>query len=60
MKFHLAINLERMSPATDMKDVRDHVQTMVEMADAAGFEIVETGNYPAAPPSRYIVARKPS
>lgn len=26
---------------------------------AAGFEIVETGNYPVSPPSRYIVARKP-
>lgn len=25
---------------------------------AAGFKIVETGNYPANPPSRYIVARK--
>lgn len=25
---------------------------------AAGFEIVETGNFPANPPSRYIVARK--
>lgn len=25
----------------------------------AGFEIVETGNYPAAPPHRYIVAKKP-
>ncbi len=24
----------------------------------AGFEIIETGNYPAKPPSRYIVARK--
>lgn len=26
--------------------------------EAAGFEIIETGNYPARPPSRYIVARK--
>jgi ubiquinone/menaquinone biosynthesis C-methylase UbiE len=24
----------------------------------AGFKIIETGNYPASPPSRYIVARK--
>ena len=24
----------------------------------AGFEIIETGNYPAVPPSRYIAARK--
>ena len=39
MKFQLAINLERMSPDTDMKDVRDHTLEMVKMADAAGFEI---------------------
>ena len=39
MKFHLAINLERMCPATDMKAVRDHTLEMVKMADAAGFEI---------------------
>ncbi|WP_164660480.1 class I SAM-dependent methyltransferase [Tropicibacter sp. Alg240-R139] len=25
---------------------------------AAGFEIIETGNYPAVPPSRYLVARR--
>lgn len=40
MKFHLAINLERMTPDVDMKDVRDHTLEMVKMADAAGFEIV--------------------
>jgi alkanesulfonate monooxygenase SsuD/methylene tetrahydromethanopterin reductase-like flavin-dependent oxidoreductase (luciferase family) len=39
MKFHLAINLERMNPQTDMKAVRDHTLEMVQMADAAGFEI---------------------
>ncbi|KZY30351.1 luciferase [Roseovarius sp. HI0049] len=39
MKFHLAINLERMSPDTDMREVRDHTLDMVKMADAAGFEI---------------------
>lgn len=39
MKFHLAINLERMSPETDMREVRDHTLEMVKMADAAGFEI---------------------
>ena len=38
MKFHLAINLERMSPKTDMLAVRDHTLDMVRMADAAGFE----------------------
>lgn len=39
MKFHLSINLERMTPATDIKAVRDHTLEMVKMADAAGFEI---------------------
>lgn len=39
MKFHLAINMERMDPATDMLAVRDHTLDMVKMADAAGFEI---------------------
>jgi len=39
MKFHLAINMERMSPDTDMRAVRDHTLEMVRMADAAGFEI---------------------
>lgn len=39
MKFHLAINLERMTPDIDMKEVRDHTLEMVKMADAAGFEI---------------------
>ena len=39
MKFHLAINLERMSAETDMKAVRDHTLDMVKMADKAGFEI---------------------
>jgi alkanesulfonate monooxygenase SsuD/methylene tetrahydromethanopterin reductase-like flavin-dependent oxidoreductase (luciferase family) len=39
MKFHLAINLERMDPGVDMKAVRDHTLEMVKMADAAGFEI---------------------
>lgn len=39
MKFHLAINMERMDPATDMRQVRDHTLEMVRMADAAGFEI---------------------
>ena len=39
MKFHLAINLERMTSAADMREVRDHTLEMVKMADAAGFEI---------------------
>lgn len=40
MKFHLAINLERMDATTDMNVVRDHTLEMVKMADNAGFEIV--------------------
>ena len=39
MKFHLAINMERMTPGTDMRAVRDHTLEMVQMADAAGFKI---------------------
>ena len=39
MKFHLAINLERMEDTTSMIDVRDHTIKMVKMADKAGFEI---------------------
>jgi alkanesulfonate monooxygenase SsuD/methylene tetrahydromethanopterin reductase-like flavin-dependent oxidoreductase (luciferase family) len=39
MKFSLAINFERMSPATDMRDVARHTLEMVQIADAAGFEI---------------------
>lgn len=40
MKFHLAINLERMSDETDMSAVRDHTLDMVKLADRAGFEVV--------------------
>lgn len=39
MKFHLAINLERMNEATSITEVRDHTLEMVQMADKAGFEI---------------------
>ncbi|MEL6998557.1 MAG: LLM class flavin-dependent oxidoreductase [Pseudomonadota bacterium] len=39
MKFHLAINLERMSPSEDILAVRDHTIEMVQMADRAGFEV---------------------
>lgn len=38
MKFHIAVNLERMDPSTEMATVRDHTLEMVRMADAAGFE----------------------
>ena len=34
------------------------VQELEKAIEQAGFEIVETGNYPAKPPSRFIVARK--
>lgn len=34
------------------------VEELDAMVAAAGFEILETGNYPASAPSRYIVARK--
>ena len=38
MKFHIAVNLERMSPDEDMAAVRDHTLEMVRLADQAGFE----------------------
>ena len=39
MRFQIAVNLERMNAETDMREVRDHTLEMVQMADAAGFEI---------------------
>ena len=39
MKFSLAINMERMSPDADMREVARHTLDMVQMADAGGFEI---------------------
>ena len=39
MKFHLAINLERMDDETSITEVRDHTLDMVKMADKAGFEV---------------------
>ncbi len=39
MKFHIAINLERMDDKVDMASVRDHTLEMIQMADRAGFEI---------------------
>ncbi len=39
MKFHIAINLERMNAETEMAAVRDHVIDMIQMADKAGFEV---------------------
>ncbi len=34
------------------------IDELEEAVQKAGFEIIETGNHPAQPPSRYIVARK--
>lgn len=39
MKFHLAINLERIDDTLDMRDVARHTLEMVQMADAGGFRI---------------------
>ena len=39
MKFHIAINLERMNADQDMAAIRDHTLEMVQMDDEAGFEI---------------------
>lgn len=39
MKFHLAINMERIDDSLDMKDVAKHTLEMVQMADQGGFRI---------------------
>lgn len=39
MKFHLAINMERIDDTLNMKDVAKHTLEMVQMADAGGFRI---------------------
>lgn len=39
MKFHLAINLERIDDSLDMNDVARHTLEMVQMADRGGFHI---------------------
>lgn len=39
MKFHIAINLERMNADSDMSAVRDHTVDMIRKADDAGLEI---------------------
>ncbi len=40
MKFHLAINMERMDESLDMREVAAHTLDMVQMADRGGFDIV--------------------
>ena len=39
MRFHIAINLERMDDTIGMRAVRDHTIEMIRMADKAGFEV---------------------
>jgi alkanesulfonate monooxygenase SsuD/methylene tetrahydromethanopterin reductase-like flavin-dependent oxidoreductase (luciferase family) len=39
MKFHLAINMERIDDSLDMKEVAKHTLEMVQMADEGGFRI---------------------
>jgi len=39
MKFHLAINMERIDASVDMRDVERHTLEMVQMADRGGFHI---------------------
>ena len=40
MKFQLAINMERITPDIDMRDVERHTLGMVQMAEQGGFKIV--------------------
>lgn len=40
MEFQLAINMERMTPDRDMREVERHTLEMVQMADEGGFDIV--------------------
>jgi len=40
VKFQLVINMERLSPETDMSEVARHTLDMVQMAERAGFESV--------------------
>jgi ubiquinone/menaquinone biosynthesis C-methylase UbiE len=34
------------------------IRTLEALIESAGFEIIESGNHPVSPPSRFIVARK--
>ena len=40
MKFQLSINMERITPAVDMREVEKHTLEMVKIADEGGFHIV--------------------
>lgn len=39
MQFHLAVNLERITPDLDMRDVERHTLEMVQLAERGGFDI---------------------
>ena len=39
MKFHLAINMERLSPHMDMQEIAQHTLEMVQRAERGGFRI---------------------
>ncbi|MCQ0091611.1 LLM class flavin-dependent oxidoreductase [Roseovarius sp. M141] len=47
MKFHLAINLERLDNSLDMNDVARHTIEMVQMAEEGGFDIVWSAEHHA-------------
>ncbi len=47
MKFHLAINLERLDDSLDMNDVARHTIKMVQMAEQGGFDIVWSAEHHA-------------
>ena len=48
MKFHLAINMERIDTSLDMRDVERHTLEMVQMADRGGFHIAWAAEHPDA------------
>jgi len=53
MKFTLSINMERTSPAVDMREVARHTLEMAQMAEEGGFDIVWVGEHtPSSPRSR--------
>jgi alkanesulfonate monooxygenase SsuD/methylene tetrahydromethanopterin reductase-like flavin-dependent oxidoreductase (luciferase family) len=47
MKFHLAVNLERLDDSLDMTDVARHTIKMVQMAEEGGFDIVWSAEHHA-------------
>jgi flavin-dependent trigonelline monooxygenase, oxygenase component len=47
MRFTIAINMLRMSPDVDMREVARHTLELVQMADAGGFDIAWAGEHHA-------------